>query len=118
PFHGKRVFWESFASGHAIVQRFGKKAADITDPATWQRIAHDLAMGFVELIAIAQPQIIVIGGGVGTYYDRFEPFLLQELQQIKNPLIDLPIIRKAARPEDAVLYGCYDLARNTYGTYS
>jgi len=116
PFHGKHVAWESFASGHAIVERFGKKAADITDAATWHRIAHDLAMGFIELIAIAQPQIIVIGGSVGVYYERFEPYLLYELQQAKNPLIDLPVIRKAARPEDAVLYGCYDLAHSTYGT--
>lgn len=116
PFRGKRVAWESFASGHAIVQRFGKKAADITDDATWRRVAHDLAAGFVELIAIAQPEIIVIGGSVGAYYERFEPFLTVELQQVKSPLIQLPTIRKAARPEDAVLYGCYDLARSRYST--
>lgn len=115
PFRGKRVIWESFASGQAIVERFGKRAADITNEATWRRIAHDLSLGFIELIAIAQPDIIVIGGGVGTYYERFEPFLLHELQRSSNPLIPIPLIRKAARPEDAVLYGCYDLAHSIYG---
>lgn len=115
PYRGKRVIWESFASGRAILKRFGKKAVDITDSASWQRIAHDLALGFIELIAIAQPDIIVIGGGVGAYYERFEPFLLKELERFKTPLVALPIIRKAARPEDAVIYGCYDLAHMTYG---
>src|SRR6266478_3355417 len=33
-YHGKRVAWEDFASGHAIVERFGKKAAEITDETT------------------------------------------------------------------------------------
>jgi predicted NBD/HSP70 family sugar kinase len=116
PFQGKRMLWESFASGRAIVKRFGKKAAEITDEATWRRIAHDLSLGFVELIAIAQPDIIVIGGGVGTYYERFEPFLLHELEKIENPMVSMPSIRKAARPEDAVLYGCYDLAHTVYGS--
>src|SRR5581483_589643 len=116
PFQGKRIFWESFASGHAIVRRFGKKAADITDKTIWHRIAHDLALGFIELIAIAQPDIIVIGGGVGSYFERFEPYLMYELQQYKTPLVRLPVLRKAARPEDAVLYGCYDLAHGAYGS--
>ena len=114
-YHGKRKKWESFASGSAIVKRFGKKAAEIEDKATWQRIAHDLAQGFIELIAIMQPDIIVIGGSVGRYFDRFESMLLEEINKYPNPLIPIPEFRAAARPDNAVLYGCYDLAKAIYG---
>lgn len=115
-YHGRRVAWEDFASGHAIVKRFGKRAADITDAATWHRIAHDLAVGFIELIAITQPGIIVVGGSVGNYFERFEKYLLQEIKKYPNPLITVPTLHKAIRPELAVIYGCYDLARSHYGT--
>jgi len=115
-YHGKRVKWESFASGRAIVERFGKKAADIDDAASWQRIAHDLAQGFIELIAITQPDTIIIGGSVGSYFNRFKEYLIREVAQYQNPLVPLPVFQQAARPEDAVLYGCYDLAKARYGS--
>lgn len=115
-YHGKRMPWEDFASGRAIVERFGKKAKDITDEATWRRIAKDLSQGFIELIAIMQPDIIVVGGSVGHYFDRFKDYLIDEIKKYHNPLIQLPEFRQAARPDEAVIYGCYDLAHDTYGT--
>lgn len=115
-YHGKRTKWEDFASGSAIVRRFGKKAADIQDDATWQRIAHDLSLGFIELMAIAQPEVVIVGGSVGRYFDRFAMFLLKELRAYQSPLVPIPPIKKASRPDDAVLYGCYDLAYTHYGT--
>lgn len=117
-FHGKRVKWESFASGRAIVERFGKKAADITDARTWRRIAHDLAQGFIELTAIMQPDIIVVGGGVGRYFDHFKAFLAEELSKYRDPLVPLPVFQAAKRPDEAVIYGCYDLARKRYGPHA
>jgi glucokinase len=114
-YHGQRMSWEDFASGKAIVERFGKKAKDIQDPKVWQRIAHDLSEGFIELIAIMQPDIIVVGGSVGQYLEKYRSFLEQEIKQYNNPLIPIPVIQKAARPEDAVIYGCYDLAHEKYG---
>jgi predicted NBD/HSP70 family sugar kinase len=111
---GKRVKWESFASGHAIVERFGKKAAEITDDATWKRIAYDWSLGFYELIAIVEPEVIVIGGSVGTYFDRYAGFLKAELEKFNNPMVPVPQLRQAQRPEEAVIYGCYDLARSVY----
>jgi len=114
-YHGKRASWESFASGSAIVRRFGKKAAEIDDAATWKIIAHDLAQGFIELIAIMQPDIVVVGGSVGHYFDRFKNYLAQEVTEYHNPMVPTPIFLAAQRPEDAVIYGCYDLAKAQYG---
>jgi predicted NBD/HSP70 family sugar kinase len=114
-YHGKLTIWEDFASGRAIVERFGKKAKDIHDDATWRRITHDWAIGMIELIAVVQPSIIVLGGSVGTYFDRYETFLREELNAFHNPMVPIPPIRQAARPEKAVLFGCYDLAKAKYG---
>lgn len=113
--NGKLEAWEDFASGRAIVQRFGKRASDITDNHTWQIIAHDVALGLIDLIALIEPNVIVLGGGVSTYFDKFGEYLQTYLKQYDNPLITLPEIRVAARPEQAVVYGCYDLAKALYG---
>lgn len=109
------VKWESFASGKAISRRYGKQASDITDKKIWQSIAKDLSVGFIDLMAVTQPDIIIIGGGVGHYLERFEPYLIEELQRYSNPLVPVPPIRKAQRPDEAVIYGCYDLAKEKYG---
>ena len=113
--NGKMVAWESFASGKAIVKRYGKQASEITDQTTWKHIAQDIAVGLINVIAIVQPQVIVLGGGVATHFDRFDDHLKKALQRYETPLIPIPPIMHAARPEDAVVYGCYDLAKSTYG---
>lgn len=111
---GKLVPWESFASGHAIVKRYGKKAQDITDQKTWRAISRDLSTGLLELIAMTEPEVIVFGGSVGAYFDRFSDILAVELKKYETPLLPLPALRAAARPEEAVIYGCYDIAKATY----
>ncbi len=114
--NGKLKSWEDFASGRAIVARFGKRASEITDKHTWQIIAHDIAIGLIDLIALIEPNVIVLGGGVSSHFDKFGEYLQNYLKQYDNPLITLPEIRVAARPEQAVVYGCYDLAKALYGT--
>lgn len=112
---GKLERWEDFASGHAIVQRFGKRASEITDPKTWQVIARDIALGLYDLIAFIQPDAVVLGGGVLTYFDRFKAQLNTELKRLEMPLTPIPPILQAQRPNEAVVYGCYDLAKSIYG---
>ncbi len=112
---GKTLFWEDVASGQAIVSRYGKKAKDITDKTTWRHIAHDIAIGLSDLISVIQPEVIVIGGSVGVYFDRFKEPLLQTLHRYELPITKVPPILPAERPDDAVLYGCYDLAKATHG---
>lgn len=101
--------WEDFASGKAIVERYGKKAADITDAGTWRNIAHDLAEGLIRLIAALQPEVIVIGGAVGTHFHKYGAALAEELAGYHMPLVPLPKVVAARRPEEAVINGCYEL---------
>ncbi len=114
--HDQLVRWESFASGHAILERFGKRASDINDAKTWKIIAKDIAAGLIELIAVVQPDVIVLGGGIGTHYQKYEKYLIANLKKYEIPLVQIPPITKAQRPEEAVVYGCYDLAKERYGS--
>lgn len=113
--NGKMQRWEEFASGRAIVRTFGKKASEITDHQTWKIIAHNIAVGLFDLITFIQPDVVVLGGGVCTYLDKFDGMLMGELEQLKTPLTPIPPIHQAKRPEEAVVYGCYDLAKSIYG---
>lgn len=112
---GKMTPWEDFAGGRAIVERYGKRAEDITEASTWQSISRDLAKGLVQLIAIMQPEVIVFGGSVGNYFERFHKHLMTELEKYSIPLVTLPKLVEAQRPEAAVVYGCYDLAKQRFG---
>lgn len=110
-YRGAVVSWESFASGKAIFRRYHKKAQDITDESAWRHIASNIALGLIDLSVVMQPEVIVLGGGVSTYYNRFSGFLHEDLQHFATPLLSMPAIHQAQRPNEAVIYGCYDLAK-------
>ncbi|HUD07668.1 MAG TPA: ROK family protein [Candidatus Saccharimonadales bacterium] len=115
--HGDKLMkWESFASGKAIVEQFGKQAYEIHSVQIWRIIAANIAVGLIDLIAVMQPEVIVLGGGVGSYYSRYGRYLKASLKRYENAMMPIPPIREAARPERAVVYGCYDLAKARYGT--
>lgn len=111
---GKLTSWEEFAGGRAIVKRYRKKAQDITSKTTWKRICHDLARGLAQYIAITEPDVIIIGGSVGTYFDRYGDLLTAAIKDYEIPMVALPTLRGAIRPEEAVVYGCYELAKQVY----
>lgn len=110
----KVVKWESFASGKAIYEKYRQKASDIEDPAIWGAVVKDWAIGFMDLMAVTQPDVIVLGGGVGHYLPKYHDLLVAELKKYSTPLVPIPPIIKAQRPEEAVVYGCYDLARSVH----
>jgi predicted NBD/HSP70 family sugar kinase len=105
---GRLQEWEHFASGKALRERYGKLAADINDEAIWRDFAKLIALGLEEILATIQPEVVVIGGGVGTHFEKFKTFLEAELVANKDPLVPIPPLFKAKRPEEAVIYGCYD----------
>jgi len=112
--NGRRQIWERFASGSAIVRRFGKRAQDIHDAKTWRIIARDLSLGLMDHIAILQPEVIVMGGSVNNYFENYSAYLKEELMRYNTPITPIPAIRKAKRPNEAVIYGCYCLAKYTH----
>jgi predicted NBD/HSP70 family sugar kinase len=105
---GKSQQWEDIASGRALKNRYGKMAGEIEDPQIWKEYVKTLAAGFENLLATIQPDAVIIGGGVGAHFEKFKPYLETELKKINNPLVPIPPLLKAQRPEEAVIYGCYD----------
>jgi glucokinase len=99
--------WEDFASGRAITKKFGVLAKDITSDDQWHQIAQNIAVGLRVLIPAIQPDIVLIGGGVGSQLPRFKQPLKQLLHEQLPHFLHLPPIVQAKDPEKAVLYGCY-----------
>ncbi len=108
---GKLTPWEDFASGRAIVARYQKRADEIDDPAIWKAIVKDFAGGIIDLVAVMAPDVVVIGGGVGSHFDKFGPLLIERLKQYEIPMMPIPPIVAAKHPEEAVIYGCYEYAK-------
>lgn len=112
-FHGKIREWEEFASGQAIYKTYKKYARDIIRKSTWNEIADRISRGLLAIIPIVQPDTIVIGGSIGTYFEKYAPQLQGILYEKLPPHIQSPVIVKAAHPEEAVIYGCYYYALDT-----
>ena len=103
--------WEHFASGKAIVAKYGKRAADIDDPEAWRSIAKNIAVGIYNLCSVLDPDHIVIGGGVGSHFAKFRDFLFADLRALADPQVTIPPITQAVQPEQAVINGCIIYAK-------
>lgn len=113
-YNGREITWEALASGKTIVSEFGLRASDITDPDIWIEISRRIAAGLIELIALTQPEVVVFGGGVGAHFEKFKDFLTAELRNYNKLMVPLPVLTGAVNAEEAVVYGCYHLTKNTH----
>jgi hypothetical protein len=48
---------------------------------------------------------------LGTYFHKYGDFLVKELEKYQNTMVSIPPIVQAKRPEEAVVYGCYDFIK-------
>lgn len=114
-FEGQYVHWEDFAGGRGVVERLHKLASEITDPAEWHAVAEPIAYGLAAACSIMQPDIIILGGPVGKYTDKFSSYISDFLTEHLHAIVQQPTaIVPAQRPDEAVIYGCYDLAKQLY----
>ena len=109
---GKLQPWEDTASGSWIRNTYGLLASEIDDPMIWQEIVDNLAPGFVNIAAAYTPDLIVVGGGVGSHFEKFGALLQEKMAQLAHPMVSVPPVIGASYPEDAVIYGCYHSARD------
>lgn len=56
--------FEGLASGQALKTRSGVGAKEISDGSIWEQEAKYLAYGLVSIIAMVQPELIIMGGSV------------------------------------------------------
>jgi glucokinase len=106
-FEGEVREWESFASGQAIYKTYNQYARDITSKKTWDEIADRISRGFLAAIPLLQPDLIVVGGSIGTYFDQYAEQLQSILRKHLPAHIPLPRFEASKHPEQAVIYGCY-----------
>lgn len=106
-YDGSMRTWEKFASGNAIRHTYNRLAKDIKDQVIWQEIADKISRGLLVLIPMLHPDVIIIGGSVGSYFSSYENTLQKILNSQLNPHFRKPQIQQASHPEKAVLYGCY-----------
>lgn len=107
---GKIQLWEEFASGRAIVNKYGKKASELDDPSAWYEISRNLALGLTNACAALTPDVIIFGGGVGTHFHKFADLVHEAMTLYSSRMVTVPALRQAIRAEEAVIYGCYELA--------
>lgn len=98
--------WEHFASGRAIYETYGRYAHDITDTHIWATIADKISRGLLALLPLLEPEVVVVGGSIGTYFDRFGETLSNILSEQLPEYIPRPKLVKAHHTEEAVIYGC------------
>lgn len=114
--NGRLTDWEDFGSGRAFHEKFGKRVSDIDpdDRAAWYYIARNIAIGLIDLIVTLTPEAVVLGGGAGSNFPKFKDALLEQLKLYENPLVPIPPILPAKNPEEAVIYGCYQLLKDKF----
>lgn len=106
-YNGRIQQWETFASGNAIAKVYKKFARDIKSERIWRQIADRVSRGMLAIIPTVQPDVIIIGGSIGTYFNRYGKTLESILIEHLPSHIPCPKIVGAQHPEQAVLYGCY-----------
>ena len=111
-FNKKQMMWEDFASGRAIYQLYGKLGKDIKNPKQWNEIANRISKGLLALIPLIQPDVIIFGGSIGTFFNQYDDKLNEILNDKLPAYIVLPTLIQAARPDYAVVYGGYLYAKN------
>lgn len=99
--------WEMFGAGSSIYATYGKYARDIHSDRIWKQIADRISRGFLVLIPVIQPDVVIIGGSVGTYIPRYKTHLENILREKLPEHIPLPIFQEAKDAEKAVIYGCF-----------
>ncbi len=110
-FDGRVREWEEFASARAIFNVYGKYASEISKPRQWQNIADRISRGFLVIIPIIQPEVIIIGGSLGENFKKFDLFLEQIVRENLPEGIYCPKIIQAQKPREAVIYGCFEFAK-------
>ena len=108
---GMQMPWEKFASGKAFLEHYGQQGKDVDDPAIWEEFSSNIAQGMWDLIALVQPDVVVIGGSIGEHFHKYGEFLNQAMQEFSSPVVDQPQIVQAMFPNEAVINGCYQAAK-------
>ena len=111
PFHQDCL--EGLASGPAIEQRWGTSPENLPpDHQAWVIEADYLAQACLNVLTIAPPQRVILGGGV-MHQEHLLPLVRERLVEHLNGYLEIPadFIVSPALGDDAGLLGCVALGR-------
>ena len=92
PFH--KSCMEGYASGPAIMRRWGKRAESLPpDHPVWADVSDVLAHGLANLILTLSPRRIILGGGV-MHQAHLLPLIQSKVTRILNGYLQLPEITR------------------------
>jgi glucokinase len=107
---GIKGTFESFCAGSYFRKRYGKSPNETAGDEVWRKYSHYLSAGITNLIAMWDPEIIVLGGGLSIHnFDIFYPFLMEELK--KQSFFEIPEIKKSTMEDDSGIYGGFILLK-------
>lgn len=106
-YDGVQQQWEHFASGKAIFDVYHKLGRDIHNKRIWHQIADRISRGLLAHIPMLQPDLIIVGGSIGVYFEQYGDYISNILKEKLPPHIPVPKLVQAQHPEQAVIYGCY-----------
>ena len=113
-YKGKLTRWEDLASGPAIAASYNDiDLSKPTDENILEDIGKRIARGFLVLVPILRPDTIVVGGGVGAYYDLFAKYVEKELTLLPDQYKCQVVT--SSHPQEVVIYGCYYYAKSQLG---
>lgn len=91
PYHPNCL--EGLASGPAIEERFGVKAAELPgDSLAWEIESFYLAQALVDFTLVYSPKRIVLGGGV-MHQKQLFPKIREKYREMLNHYVDTPYIK-------------------------
>lgn len=96
--------WEDLASAKALKRLFRISVRKIEKSSSFETIAFRLSLGLSDIINHYHPDTIIIGGPLAHIFNHIHPYLINYLFDSVN---SLPDFKKAKRPEESVIYGCY-----------
>lgn len=113
-YEGRLIGWEKLVGGPAIARNYNNiDLSKPTDQVIIQEIAKKISRGFMAFIPVLRPDVIVVGGGVGAYYDLFAEIVDKELQVLGDSYSQK--ILTSSHPHEVVIYGCYYYAKDKLG---
>ena len=103
---------ESYVSGSALQKQHGRKLNENGDEQAWDEIAEFLSIGIHNLNMHWSPDVVVIGGAIGSHEGLKIETVKKYLKQLPSPFSKLPEVKKSTLGELAGLYGALELLRN------
>lgn len=104
---GQKGCLHAYLSGSMFEKVYGTRAPLAEDPEIWEEYGKHLATGIINLCAMWDPGIVVIGGSISSKFDLFGPSMYKNLDN--QDLFVVPEIIRSETGDNNGILGGFDL---------